>query len=204
MVKYANNSIREKPDIFIKDLLEDVKGKFPEITISHQHLGRILRNENKTMKCLRHIHQPATYWGKSRDHEKEITKYLRIIRKQPIDKIIALDETGIYAYLKGSYRRCDLGRRCIYKTTDNKVFKKYSLLVAINTNGIIGCKLYEEGSVNSECLTEFVRENITSKFEENIVIMDNTIFHKTHNVKKKYKKGIIFYIQYPIIHDQIQ
>lgn len=185
LVKYANNRIREKPDIFIKDLLEDVKGKFPETTISRQHLGRILRNENKTRKRLRHIHQPATYWGKPRDHEKEITEYISTIRKQPIDKIIALDETGIYASLKGSYGRCDLGRRCAYKTTDNKVFKKYSLLIAINTNGIVGWKLYDEGAVNSERLTEFVRKNITRKFEGNIVIMDNAGFHKTKDVKNE-------------------
>ena len=94
MVKYANNCIREKPDSFIKDLLEDIKGKFPETNISRQHLVRMLRNENNTRKRLRHIHQPATYWRKPIDHEKEITEYPSKIRKQPIDKIIALDETA--------------------------------------------------------------------------------------------------------------
>ena len=178
--------------------MEDVKGKFPDIPISRQHLGRILRNENKTRKRLRHIHQPATYWGKPRDHNKEITDYLAKIQKQPIDKIIALDETGIYASLKGSYGRCDLGRRCAYKTTDNKVFKKYSLLIAINTKGIVGWKLYEEGAVNSERLTEFIRENITSKFEDNVVIMDNAGFHKTQDVKKEIqeKNNFIYTIPY--------
>ena len=198
LVQYATNRIKDKPDIFIKDLLEDVKGKFPDIPISRQHLGRILRNENKTRKRLRHIHQPATYWGKPRDHNKEITDYLAKIQKQPIDKIIALDETGIYASLKGSYGRCDLGRRCAYKTTDNKVFKKYSLLIAINTKGIVGWKLYEEGAVNSERLTEFIRENITSKFEDIVVIMDNAGFHKTQDVKKEIqeKNNFIYTIPY--------
>ena len=198
LVQYATNRIKKKPDIFIKDLLEDVKGKFPDIPISRQHLGRILRNENKTRKRLRHIHQPATYWGKPRDHDKEITDYLAKIQKQPIDKIIALDETGIYASLKGSYGRCDLGKRCAYKTTDNKVFKKYSLLIAINTKGIVGWKLYEEGAVNSERLTEFIRENITSKFEDNVVIMDNAGFHKTQDVKKEIqeKNNFIYTIPY--------
>ena len=63
LVQYAIKRIREKPDIFIKDLLEEVKQKYPDIPISRQHLGRILRNENKTRKRLRHIHQPATYWA---------------------------------------------------------------------------------------------------------------------------------------------
>jgi len=188
LVQYAIKRIREKPDIFIKDLLEEVKQKYPDIPISRQHLGRILRNENKTRKRLRHIHQPATYWGKPRDHSKEITDYLAKIQKQPIDKIIALDETAIYASLKGTYGRCSLGKRCAYKTTDNKIFKKYSLLIAINTHGVVGWKLYEEGAVNSERLTAFIAEHITPKYEDNVVIMDNAGFHKTQNVKQEIQK----------------
>jgi len=188
VVQYAIKRIREKPDIFIKDLLDEVKQKYPDIPISRQHLGRILRNENKTRKRLRHIHQPATYWGKPRDHNKEITDYLAKIQKQPIDKIIALDETAIYASLKGTYGRCSLGKRCAYKTTDNKIFKKYSLLIAINTHGIVGWKLYEEGAVNSERLTAFIAEHITPKYEDNVVIMDNAGFHKTQDVKQEIQK----------------
>jgi len=188
LVQYAIKRIREKPDIFIKDLLDEIKQKYPDIPISRQHLGRILRNENKTRKRLRHIHQPATYWGKPRDHNKEITDYLAKIQKQPIDKIIALDETAIYASLKGTYGRCSLGKRCAYKTTDNKIFKKYSLLIAINTHGIVGWKLYEEGAVNSERLTAFIAEHITPKYEDNVVIMDNAGFHKTQDVKQEIQK----------------
>lgn len=188
LVQYAIKRIREKPDIFIKDLLEEVKQKYPDIPISRQHLGRILRNENKTRKRLRHIHQPATYWGKPRDHSKEITDYLANIQKQPIDKIIALDETAIYASLKGTYGRCSLGKRCAYKTTDNKIFKKYSLLIAINTHGVIGWKLYEEGAVNSERLTAFIAEHITPNYTDNVVIMDNAGFHKTQDVKQEIQK----------------
>jgi transposase len=188
LVQYAIKRIREKPDIFMKDLLEEVKQKYPDIPISRQHLGRILRNENKTRKRLRHIHQPATYWGKPRDHNKEITDYLAKIQKHSIDKIIAFDETAIYASLKGTYGRCDLGKRCSYKTTDNKVFKKYSLLIAINTYGVVGWKLYEEGAVNSERLTAFIAEHITPHYEDNIVIMDNAGFHKTQEVKQEIQK----------------
>jgi transposase len=187
LVQYSIKRIREKPDIFMKDLLEEVKQKYPDIP-SRQHLGRILRNENKTRKRLRHIHQSATYWGKPRDHNKEITDYLGKIQKHPINKIIALDETAIYASLKGTYGRCDLGKRCSYKTTDNKVFKKYSLLIAINTYGVVGWKLYEEGAVNSERLTAFIAEHITPHYEGNIVIMDNAGFHKTQDVKQEIQK----------------
>ena len=197
LVQYAIKHIREQPDIFIKDLLDKVHKKFPDILISRQHLGRILRNENKTRKRLKHIHQPATYWGKPRDHNKEIEDYLAKIQKHPLDKIIALDETGIYASLKGSYGRCNLGKRCSYKTTDNKVFKKYSLLIAINSNGTVGWKLYEEGAVNSERLTAFIAEYITPEFQDNIVIMDNAGFHKTQDVKQEIQKNNEFIYTIP-------
>lgn len=188
LVHYAIKRIREKPDIFIKDLLDEVIKKYPDIPISRQHLGRILRNENKTRKRLRHIHKPATYWGKPRDHNKEIIDYLTKIQKQHIDKIIALDETAIYASLKGTYGRCSLGKRCAYTTTDNKIFKKYSLLIAINTHGVVGWKLYEEGAVNSERLTAFIADHITPKYRDNVIIMDNAGFHKTQDVKEEIQK----------------
>ena len=79
-----------------------------------------------------------------------------------------------------------------------KIFKKYSLLIAINTKGVVGWKRYEEGAVNSDRLTEFIRENITSKFEDNVVIMDNAGFHKTQDVKKEIqeKNNFIYTIPY--------
>jgi transposase len=188
LVKYAKMRVKEKPDIFIVDLLSEIKGEFPDITISRQHLGELLRDNNKTRKRLRHIHEPTLFWGKERNHKKEVIDYINEVKEYDINKIIALDETGIYASLHGTYGRCDLGKRCSYKTTDNKVFKKYSLLVAINTKGVIGWKLYEEGAVNSERLTSFIKENITSQFEDNLLIMDNAGFHKTKEVKEEINK----------------
>jgi len=188
LVKYALAKVKAKPDIFVSDLMLEVKEKFPDIDLSRQHLGEIIRDNNKTRKRLRHIHEPATYWGKPRDHKQEIADYLKKIKEYDINKIIALDETGIYASLHGSYGRCDLGKRCAYKTTDSKTFKKYSLLVAINSKGGVGWKLYEEGAVNSERLTEFIADNITAKYEDQVVVMDNAGFHKTQDVRKEIHK----------------
>ncbi len=188
LVRFANKRIKDKPDIFIKDLLGEIHTEFPTITLSRQHLGEIIRDNNRTRKRLRHVHEPATYWGKPRDHKKEISDYLLEVKKHDIDNIIALDETGIYASLHGTYGRCELGKRCSYTTTDNKTFKKYSLLVAINTKEVVGWKLYEEGAVNSERLTEFIKDNITNKYENQVIIMDNAGFHKTQVVKTEIEK----------------
>ena len=197
-VRLALQIIKDKPDIFMKDLLTELIGEFPDMNVSRQHLGEILRDNNKTRKRLRHIHEPVTYRGKERNHKQEILDYLVKVKEHNINDIIALDETGIYAGLHTSYGRCNLGKRCSYKTTDNKVFKKYSLLIAINTKGVVGWKLYEEGAVNSDRLTEFIAESITPNYESNLVIMDNAGFHKTKEVKEEINKnnGFLYSIPY--------
>jgi transposase len=70
------------------------------------------------------------------------------------------------------------------KSDDNKVFTHYSLLVAISNKKTIGWTLYEKGSVNAERLTTFINEYITGKYENNLIIMDNAMFHKSPAVKK--------------------
>ena len=124
------------------------------------------------------------YRGKERNHKGEIQEYLKEARKYDLDKIICLDETAVYANLHPSYGRCDLGKRCYVKSDDNKVFTHYSLLVAISNKKTIGWTLYEKGAVNAERLTEFIKEYITGKYENNLIIMDNAMFHKSPEVKK--------------------
>ena len=36
-----------------------------------------------------------------------------------------------------SYSRCRLGKRCVKKTTDNVVFRKYTIVFAINSNRVV-------------------------------------------------------------------
>ena len=105
-------------------------------------------------------------------------------REYDLDKIICLDETAIYANLHPSYARCDIGKRCYIKSDDNKVFTHYSLLVAITNKKTIGWTIYEKGAVNAERLVEFINEFIKGKYEDNLVIMDNAMFHKSPEVKK--------------------
>ncbi|NBR62186.1 MAG: hypothetical protein EBT86_11250 [Actinobacteria bacterium] len=147
-------------------------------------MGRLLRDNDKTRKRLRKRHEPKTYRGKERNHKGEVQEYLKQARKYDLDKIICLDETAIYANLHPSYARCDIGKRCYIKSDDNKVFTHYSLLVAITNKKTIGWTIYEKGAVNAERLVEFINEFITGKYEDNLVIMDNAMFHKSPEVKK--------------------
>jgi transposase len=167
------------PDL--KGLLEQ---KYPDVSLTSVHIGRLLRDNNKTRKRLRKIHQPATYRGNPREHQKEVSTFIQEARKYSMDKIICLDETAIYPALHPSYARCDSGKRCYVKTTDSKVFKHYSLLVAITNKDTLAFELYEQGAVNAKRLAEFITTHIKGKYTGYLIIMDNAMFHKSPEVKK--------------------
>ena len=186
---FIRSELKKKPQIYLQDLLDILKGKYPDLQITPQHLGRIVRDNDITRKRLRKIHQPGTYRGKERNHAQEVKDYVETMKKQNIHKIIALDETGIYAALHPTYARCNIGKRCYMKTTDQRVFKKYSLLVAITSKGIVGWDLYEKGAVNSERLTEFIKSKVNGKYEDCVIVMDNAGFHKTAEVKDAVNEG---------------
>lgn len=58
------------------------------------------------------------------------------------------------------YSRCQLGQKCIVKTDDNYVFRKFTLLVAISNSGCIGSKLYQQGAMTKERFVDFLQENV--------------------------------------------
>ena len=52
----------------------------------------------------------------------------------------------------------ELGKRCVIKTNNQEVFKKYTGIFAISTKGVIGYEIYEKGRINSERLIDFLNE----------------------------------------------
>jgi hypothetical protein len=63
----------------------------------------------------------------------------------------------------------------IKKTTNNEVFKKYSLIVAINNKKCISSELYQNGAVNAERFNEFLK-NICSKVKGSLIYQENFVF----------------------------
>jgi transposase len=183
-IEFLRDELKKKSDIFMSDLKELLEQKYPDLSLTSVHIGRLLRDNNKTRKRLRKIHQPATYRGKPREHQKEVSTFIQEASKYSMDKIICLDETTLYPALHPSYARCDSGKRCYVKTTDSKVFKHYSLLVAITNKDTLGYELYEQGAVNAERLAEFITTHIKGKYTDHLIIMDNAMFHKSLEVKK--------------------
>jgi transposase len=70
------------------------------------------------------------------------------------------------------------------KTTNNAVFKKYTLVCAINSKGIVGFELYENGGMNLQRMKDFLRKFINDKYKNNLIIMDNGGSHKSKQITK--------------------
>lgn len=142
---------------FLHELL---KANFPKLDISRQYLSDIIRDNNITRKRATFKHFPKTYRGNFRNEQKELKDFFDVINKFKLEDIISIDETSVSTSLTHNYCRAFLGERCVKKTTNNEVFKKYSLVVAINNKKCIASELYQNGAVNSERFNDFLKKYV--------------------------------------------
>lgn len=130
-------------------------------------------DNNITRKRTRKSHFPKTRYGIKISYKKEVKSFFKKINKYNINNIISIDETSIKSAMVKEYCRAIKGKRCYFKTTDNKVFRKYTLLMAISTKGVIAYKLYEKGETNKDRFLDFLQENILSKMNNKLLLFDN-------------------------------
>ena len=182
-IQFIKNTIREHNDIQMNFLHELVKVKFPKLDISRQYLSDIIRDNNITRKRATFKHYPKTYRGNIRDEKQELQQFFNVINKFSLEDIISIDETSVSTSLTYKYCRAYLGDRCVKKTTNNVVFKKYSLVVAINNKKCISSELYQNGSVNADRFNEFL-QNICNKVKGKLIVLDNGQIHKRESTKQ--------------------
>ncbi len=62
----------------------------------------------------------------------------------------------------------------------------------------LGWKLYDKGGVNSERLYDFLQENITSKYKNKLIIMDNASSHRNKKINDLVNKDneILYSVPY--------
>ena len=145
---------------------------------------QIIRDNNITRKRTRHEHYPKERYGKPTDIKKELNAFYKEISKYSLNKIISLDETSISPALIIEYSKCSLGKRCIVKTDDNYVFRKFTLLCAISNSKSVGATFYKEGGMTKERFVEFLEENIFNKYKNHLIILDNAGSHNNEYVKQ--------------------
>ena len=94
------------------------------------------------------------------------------------------------------YCRTIKGKRCYFKTTDNKVFRKYTLLMAISTKGVVAYKFYEKGGSNkdrfSDVLTAVIVPDNKDADQLRKVILENFNMSLGNGLSKL--KGKVFRI----------
>lgn len=160
-----------------------VSKKYNDFDISPDHLHHVIRDNNITRKRTKVKHYPEFRYGKKTNLKKELKTFFDKTKKIPLNKIISFDETSIHAIMIPSYSRCDLRKRCVQKTNNSKVFKKYTLSVAISSLGVVGYELYESGGMTHERLNNFIRKHISGKFKGYTIIMDNAGSHRNNSTK---------------------
>ena len=181
-VKDALQLLKENEQITMNELQYQLQKKHKTLDISPQHLGTIIRENNKTRKRTRHSHFPNIRYDKPIFKQTELSKFYSGISKYPINKIISIDETAIRPVMMNEYSRCELGRRCVFKTNDTFMFRKYTLLVAISNSKCIGWTMFEKGAMNKERLVEFMKEYIFRKYKDHLIVMDNAGGHRNNYV----------------------
>ena len=187
-IQFIKETLRKHSDIQMNFLQELLKSKFPKLDISRQYLSDIIRDNNITRKRATFKHFPKTYRGNIRNEQQELKEFFDVINKFKLEDIISIDETSVSTSLTHNYCRAFLGDRCIKKTTNNEVFKKYSLVVAINNKKCIASELYQNGAVNAERFNEFLNK-ICSKVKGKLFVLDNGQIHKKESTKQIIKES---------------
>ena len=188
-VKYAIKLLKQNEQITLEELSKLIKKKYKDFDITSRQLGNILRDNNKTRKRTRHEHFPKIRYGTHVNKQNELNKFYKEIDKYPLNKIISLDETSIQPSMIMEYSRCELGKRCIVKTDDSYLFRKFTLLVAINNSKCVGWMLYEKGGMTKERLVEFLKEHIYDKYKNHLIVLDNAGSHNNNMVKESIKNN---------------
>ena len=183
-VKYSIQKLKENEQITMEELHKIVKKKYKDFDITPQHLGQIIRDNNITRKRTRHEHYPKERYGKPTDIKKELKAFYKEISEYSLNKIISLDETSISPSLIIEYSKCFLGKRCVIKTNDNYIFRKFTLLCAISNSKCAGATLYKEGGMTKERFVEFLEANIFNKYKNHLIILDNAGSHNNKYVKQ--------------------
>jgi putative transposase len=182
-IQFAITELRRNEQITMFDLDKKIRERFSDYDITPQHLGEVIRDHNKTRKRTRIEHFPATRYGQPVDRQAEFDRFYDKIDEYALNKIICMDETSVQLGLSPDYSRCNLGKRCVLKTDNNAIFKKYTLLSAISSTGLVGYVLYDEGGMNTERMVAFLTQHIVGRFRNHLVVMDNAGAHKKPEIR---------------------
>ena len=186
-VKFLLHEITKNKTITMSELMLKLKERF-NVSLSRFHINRIINDNNITLKITRIRHEPVKRFGKDIDINKKLDEFYEEIKQYKLEDIICIDETSIGSLQKRKHCYNKLGKRCIIKTSSQEVFKKYTGIFSISTEGVLGWDLYDKGGIDSNRLYDFLEEHITTKFKNKLIILDNASSHRNAKIKELVNK----------------
>ena len=69
----------------MKDLLEELRKRFPSANITQMHLSRIVRDNNITLKQLTLRHEPKTRFKKHVNIKEQLKKFYEKLKEHNLD-----------------------------------------------------------------------------------------------------------------------
>lgn len=183
-VKFILDELKKNKTITLKELLNNLKDKYPNIIISQYHIYRIIKDNYFSLKLTRFRHEPILRFGKEINIKNKLRDFYKEISNYDIKNIICIDETNILSLQKRKYCYSEIGKRCIIKTHSQEVFKKYTGIFAISINSVIGWEIYKKGGIDTNRLSTFLEKYI-SKYRNKVVILDNASSHRSEIIKNK-------------------
>jgi transposase len=182
-IKFIKSTINKDKMITMKDLLKKINNKYSDFNISRVHLGRVVKDLNITLKQARINHKHKTHHKKPTLIKNELKKFYDVVKQYNIKDIICIDETSLNSFIKRNHCYETIGKRCgKKKPQNNKIFRKYTGLFAINSKDVVYHEIYEKSGNTGERLYDFLKHFINHN-NDKLIIMNNSSVHKNKEVR---------------------
>lgn len=97
-----------------------------------------------------------------------------------LKNIICINETSLNFFLIKNYGYSKKNEICVIQTTNQNIFKKYTEIFVMTTEGILFYKIYPKNAMNNKRLIKFLNEFV-STHKNKLTILDNADCHKSKN-----------------------
>jgi len=181
-VKFIYDTIKNKPDIFLWQMLGEFHKKFT-ITLSKSHLINIIKYLNITHKKMYQNHGPKTRFRKEVDYKSDFRNFYNKIKSFKLEDIICINETSIQIGISNLKGRIEIGKRLYKNTNNNDIFKKYTFIVAISNKKTIYWKLFKKYGIDTSRFKECLRK-ILNEHKNKLIIMDNASSQRNNEIRK--------------------
>ena len=185
--------------ITIKKLKKHVLLEF-SLNISPSHLHRVVKKIGFSLKKVKLEHKPNICYDKIKDVNILSKEFCLTVNEFKIKDIICIDETSLSSFLIKNYDYSKKGKRCVIQTNNQNVFKKYTGIFAMTTEGILSYRIYFKNGINSKRLIEFLN-TFLSTTKNKLIILDNASSHKSKQVQNAITKNNSLLYSVPYQHE---